>query len=120
MDFPASTPPPSVGPPTPPRAAVQQAIEICRPAAVSPDPPEDQWVPILERVYAGHAALTPPPELASVHAALVRSDAELLDVMRKIAAADGDQRTIRKLFPIEMKLLSDREQTIGPYLPGCA
>jgi hypothetical protein len=97
---------------------VRQATKLCAPFA-GPDPAEDQWVPLLERMLAGHEALEPPTELKALHAELVRSDKALLAVMRKLDAANGDQKLIRRLFPTEIKVLSEREKRIKPQLPNC-
>jgi len=61
-----------------------------------------------------------PAELAKLHAELVRSDAALLDIMGKLDAANGDQKVIRRLFPTELKVTSEREKRIEPQLAGCA
>jgi hypothetical protein len=98
---------------------VRQATAACEPLA-GPDPAEDQWVPLLTEMLDAHKALTPPAELAKLHAELVRSDAALLDIMGKLDAANGDQKVIRRLFPTELKVMSEREERIKPQLAGCS
>jgi uncharacterized RDD family membrane protein YckC len=93
-----------------------KASEICQ-LANGPEP--ETWTPILREMYSRHAALTPPDELAHVHAVLVQTDSALLDVFRQIEAAGGDQKVVRKLFPIETKALADRQQVVAPVLPAC-
>jgi uncharacterized RDD family membrane protein YckC len=97
----------------------QQANEICRLGAGEPEPDEAGWAAVLAEMHHRHAALTPPPELATVHATLVRNDREMAEIMRTLAAANGDQKIIRRLFPIEGRLLTEREQKIKPFLPDC-
>jgi uncharacterized RDD family membrane protein YckC len=95
-----------------------KASAICQ-LASGPEPSQDQWVPMLQEMYSRHSALTPPKELEQVHAVLLRTDATLLDVFRKIDAAHGDQKVVRNLWPTELQALSDREKIVGPVLPAC-
>jgi uncharacterized RDD family membrane protein YckC len=108
--------------PSPASAAdyAQQATQICRLGEVQSEPDEAGWAALFEEMRDRHAALTPPPDLAAVHATLVRNDGEMAQVMREMAAAHGDQGIIRRLFPTQGRLMAEREQIIKPYLPGCA
>ena len=116
------------GSPAPARAAAAKApltaaeykrlaTAACKPGAA--EPAQDEWIPILTEMTAAHEALTPPAELAKVHAELVRTDKVLLDVFRKIKAGGGGQKVVRKYFPTEVKAISDREK-LKSALPGCA
>jgi uncharacterized RDD family membrane protein YckC len=96
----------------------RQASEICQ-LANGPEPSDDQWAAIMQEMYARHAALRPPDDLQRVHAVLVRTDATVRDVFREIDAADGDQKVVRKWFPIEMQALKDRQDIVAPVLPAC-
>jgi uncharacterized RDD family membrane protein YckC len=96
----------------------QKAAAICRLAA-GPEPSQEQWAVIMQEMYARHSALTPPDDLRQVHAVLLRTDATVRDVFLKINAAHGDQKVVRKLFPVEMRALQERQRLVAPALPDC-
>jgi uncharacterized RDD family membrane protein YckC len=97
----------------------QKATAICQ-SVGDREPAEAEWTGIMQRMYDAHAALTPPDELKAVHAALVRTDADLLKVFQTIDAAHGNQKVVRQVFPIEIQALEERDRLVGPTLPGCA
>jgi uncharacterized RDD family membrane protein YckC len=97
----------------------ERATEICQIGNVNPEPDPAGWAPLLDQMSREHAALTPPPELAHVHEVLVRTEAEMAAVMREIAASDGSQAAVRRIFPREGKIIEERETVVGPELPGC-
>jgi uncharacterized RDD family membrane protein YckC len=98
---------------------VQQATEICQIAAAVDEPDAAGWVPLLEEMHRRHAALTPPPDLADVHTALVQSDAAMVDTVRQIAAAGNDQAALQRIVPTQLRIVQEREAKVGPELPGC-
>jgi hypothetical protein len=97
-----------------------EATRICQIADAQPEPELPGWVPRMEEMYRAHAALKPPAEMTHVHAALLQSDAQMLDAVRKLAAVYPNQKALRRLVPVETKALHDREVMLEQHLPGCA
>jgi uncharacterized RDD family membrane protein YckC len=94
-----------------------QVSQICRAADIRSEPDIRGWVPLTEAMYTAHAALEPPPEYAAVHAALLQSDAELADIVRRASIYRPDTKIVRDY---KERALYNRAVSLNGLFPGCA
>jgi uncharacterized RDD family membrane protein YckC len=97
----------------------EQAQAICNATAPQSDLAED--LRRIEGEYAAHVALTPPPELASVHAELLRAERASLATGHEYAAARqaGNEAAMDAATKAEEANLRQLDRIVSPYMPGC-
>jgi len=97
----------------------EQAQQIC-----NVTPPQSDVAAELRRIeaeYAALVALTPPPELAHVHAELLRAErASLASGQQYVAAQQaGNEAGMDAAAQAEEANLRQLDRIVGPHMPGC-
>jgi uncharacterized RDD family membrane protein YckC len=103
----------------PAAAYKEQAQEICNVTPPQSDPMADARR--IEAEVTALVALTPPPELATVHAELLRAERASLASRHQYVAAQqaGNEAAMDAAAQAEKANLRQLDTIVGPHLPGC-